>query len=215
MFRHRSIVYVFAAILAAAASPLSGQEESALNPGDVVRVDHDFVGTLMSISGSSTLTVLGEGKQRCWPGIQHGEAPRCDPAPLVRRVVDWNETTIERQLVGVSYMRRMVLGGLVGAAVMAPIGRLTGPSLGYGKIPECVDVSVTRLCTNPISFEEFETRQRAQDQKRGTFVGAFFGASVGAIVARKTADEWVQLSPPALSGTQSWDLELRVPTGQH
>ncbi len=68
--------------LLAGAGAASGQAEATLTPGDVVRVNHDFVGTLMSIDGETTLTVMGEGRPVCWPGIGHGDAPRCEiPRP--------------------------------------------------------------------------------------------------------------------------------------
>lgn len=193
------------------AAPLLGQSDDALNPGDVVRVDHEFVGTLMSIDAGRTLTLLGEGKPTCWPGIGHGEGPRCDPAPVVRRVVEWHGATIERQLVEIPYLRRTIVGGLLGAIALAPVGYLTGPTLGYGKLQGCVEVTLTQVCDNPISREDFDTRQRARDQRRGTAAFAVLGASIGAIVARKTIDEWVVIEPPGLADEGAWSLSLRVP----
>lgn len=185
-----------------------GEEE--LTPGDVVRIDGETVGTLMSID-EAQLTIFAEGKQRCWPGIGHGEGPRCDPAPTVRQVVDWRTSTVERQLEERSHTRRTILGALLGAAVGGPIGYLSGPSLGYGRIDACV-ASETAFCGDAISREEADARQRSQDQRRGTLFLGVVGATAGAILARSLADQWVQVEPPAsLVGSEAWSVLLRVP----
>lgn len=132
------VALVATAAALASAVPLLAQAGGLLTPGDVVRIDNDFVGTLMSID-ESTLTIIGEGKPTCWPGIRHGEAPRCDPAPSVRRVIDWRGATVERQLVERSYTKNVVLGFLIGAVAAGPIGYATGPSLGYGEISVCLE----------------------------------------------------------------------------
>lgn len=198
-------------VLLATSTLILAQSAEMLTPGDVVRIDYDFVGTLMSVE-QSTLTIIGEGKPICWPGLRHGEAPRCDPAPSIRRVVDWRRATVERQLVEQSYLKRTAVGFLIGAAVMAPIGFVTGPTLGYGKISACVEVSETRLCTVSIPQEEADVIQRAQDQRRGAFFFSMVGGSVGAIVARRLANEWLVVQPPTSIGADApWSLALRVP----
>ena len=206
--------YVALALSVALAGGAEGQStsESELTPGDVVRVDRDFVGTLMSIEDESTLTVLGEGERRCYPGQAHGEGPRCDPAPSIRRVVDWNGAIIERQLADVGHTRRTLLGALVGGGVLAPIGYLSGPSLGYGRVEGCTASTRGGFCANPITAEELESRQRSRDQLRGALFFGVVGATMGALVARTTADEWVEVRPPASAREGGWSLALRLPT---
>jgi hypothetical protein len=214
MNRNLGVVVVASFIALCGRTPVLAQSESALTPGDVVRVDHEFVGTLMSISPDATLTVLGEGKPICWPGIGHGDAPRCDPAPSVRRIVDWRGVTVERQLVEQSHTRRTVVGFLIGAAVAVPFGYLTGPGLGYGEIDGCYENTSANACDNPIPRTEFEARQRAQDRKRGAIFFGAVGATVGAMVARRTANEWIEVRPPVAGGGESaWSLGLRLPLG--
>ena len=119
---------------------------------------------------------------------------------------------MERQLVGQSYLKRTVVGFLIGAVAMGPIGYATGPSLGYGKIQACVEVSATQLCTVSLSQEEAEVLQRAQDQRRGAFFFSLMGGSVGAIVARRLANEWLVIQPPtSIGGDAPWSVALRVP----
>ncbi len=105
-----------------------------------------------------------------------------------------------------------MLGFLIGAVAMGPIGYATGPSLGYGKIDACYEVSDTRLCTDSLSREEFDRLQRSQDQSRGALAFALFGGTVGAIVARRTANEWLLVEPPATAGGgEAWTVGVRVP----
>jgi len=186
------------------------ESEGVLTPGDVVRLDRDFVGTLMSIEGATTLTVIGEGKQRCYPGQAHGEGPRCDPAPSIRRVIDWHGTTVERQLVEARHTKRTVVGALIGSGIMAPIGYLTGPSLGYGKVEGCTSGAVLS-CADPTPPDVLERRQRARDRLRGSLLFGVVGATMGALVARATVEEWVVVRPPSASGQGAWSLSLRFP----
>jgi len=123
---------------------------------------------------------------------------------------------LERQLVELSYTKRTLVGFLIGAVALAPVGYATGPSLGYGKVDGCIDIALTPACTDPLPPEEFERRQRAQDQKRGAFAGALLGGSVGAIVARKTANEWIEVRPPGLSANEGgWTVGVRLPVAGH
>jgi hypothetical protein len=215
MNRNLGVVVVASFIALGGRTPVLAQSGSALTPGDVVRVDHEFVGTLMSISPDATLTVLGEGKPICWPGIGHGDAPRCDPAPPVRRVVDWRGVTVERQLAEQSHIRRTAVGSLIGAAVAVPLGYLTGPGLGYGEIDGCYENASAVTCGDPIPRTEFEARQRARDQKRGAIFFGAVGATLGAIVARRTANDWIEVRPPVAGGGEpAWSLGLRLPVGQ-
>lgn len=181
-------------VLLAMSTPILAQSAEMLTPGDVVRIEYDFGGTLMSVD-QSTLTIIGEGKPICWPGLRHGEAPRCDPAPSVRRVVDWHGATVERQLVDQSYLKRTAVGFLIGAVAMGPIGYATGPSLGYGKIPACIEVSASRLCTESIRQEEADRIQKGPRPEAGgllLFDGGRLGrrdrgSKVGKRVARGSA----------------------------
>jgi hypothetical protein len=202
------------AVLVALAGSAEGQTapEDGLTPGDVVRVDGDFIGTLMSIEDESTLTVIGEGERRCYPGQAHGEGPRCDPAPSIRRVVDWHGTTVERQLVEVRHTRRTILGAFIGGAALAPIGYLTGPSLGYGKVDACTSAATGGFCPDPITDEELDARQRSRDQLRGALLFGIVGATMGALLARTTADEWIEVHPPSSAGGGGLSFSLRVPT---
>lgn len=198
------------AVLTPAATVAAQNGGDDLTPGEVVRIDRETVGTLMAIE-EARLTILTEGKQRCWPGISHGEGPRCDPAPSIRQVVDWRTSTVERQDTEQSFTLRTIVGFLAGAAAGAPIGYLTGPSLGYGGISGCADDMAVR-CDDPLPRAEYDARQRSQDQRRGALFFGVIGGTAGAIVARRLADEWVEVHPPAsLMGDGSWTVGLRVP----
>lgn len=202
-----------ATLLLIAAAPAIAQEaDQGISPGDVVRIDREVVGTLMSIE-NARLTVLTEGKPRCWPGIGHGDAPRCDPVPAIRQVFDWRSTTVERQQLQRSYAKRTIVGFILGAAAGAPFGYATGPTLGYGEVDACYVSAETpgSQCPNPLPQAEVESLQRARDQKRGAL---FFGAVVGtagAIIARRLADDWVEIRPPgSLGGEEGWTLGVRL-----
>lgn len=185
---------------------------SALTPGDVVRIDGEFVGTVMEINDGDVFAVLGEGEPRCRASEYHGERPICDPAPVVRRVIDWNESRVELELPDTPFMRRTLIGGVIGAAVMAPVGYYTGPLLGYGKIDACVEVSDSRLCSDPIPREDFDRMQKSQDQRRGMFAGILVGATVGAILAKSSVDQWIDVYPPGTSPVgEAWSVEARLP----
>lgn len=195
---------------AAPVAAQNGGDAGELAPGEVVRIDGDVVGTLMAID-DARLTILTEGKPRCWPGISHGEAPRCDPAPSVRQVVDWRTSTVERHDGERSYARRTIVGFLVGVAVGAPAGWLTGPALGYGGIDACVQ-ETTNFCADPIPRAEADAQQRSQDQRRGALFFGVIGGTAGAIIARRLADEWVEVRPPAsLRSDDPWSVAVRLP----
>jgi hypothetical protein len=201
--------------LCTAGAPLSAQSGPSLVPGEVVRVDRDFVGTLMSID-EATLVIIGEGEPTCWPGIGHGEGPRCDPAPSVRRVVDWRGTTVERQLSGQGHTLRTLAGFAIGAVAFAPVGYLTGPSLGYGKVDGCARGATGPVgyCGNPIDADVLARTQRTRDQRRGALFLGVLGGTMGAFVARRLANDWLEVRPPAtLASDEPWTVGLRVPAG--
>ena len=191
--------------LLASGAPTLAQSADELTPGDVVRIDRDFVGTLMAIQ-EGTLIVIGEGEPTCVAGMTPGEAPRCNPAPSVRRVVDWPGSTLERQLVGQSHSKRMALGALIGAAVLGSVGYATGPSLGYGKLDACFE------CRRRTSREDFDKAQEASDQKRGAMFFSVVGATAGAIIAKQSVNDWIEVQPPAsIGGDGPWSVGLRIP----
>ena len=105
-------------------------------------------------------------------------------------------------------MKRMTVGFLIGAAIGGPIGWATGPSLGYGKVGQCTEPSGGIYCKGPITWDEFHRLQKLQDQQRGAvFMGVVTG-TVGAILARRMADEWIEVYPPGMTPSGGWDLNF-------
>lgn len=213
VYKGPACALLVAGALGAGAGHALAQDAGALTLGEVVRIDHDFVGTLMSIEDGGHLRVMGAGKPTCRASLRHAEAPICDPAPTVWREVEWSDATVERQLVEIAYTRRMIVGFILGAAVAGPIGYATGPSLGYGEVSACV-TDPNEPCNDPVSREELDQLQRSQDQKRGAGFFGVVGGTIGAIIARRTANEWVEVQPPRPGvPSDGWTVGVRVPTG--
>jgi hypothetical protein len=122
---------------------------------------------------------------------------------------------VERQQLQQSYTKRTIVGFLLGAAAGAPFGYATGPTLGYGQVDACYlsdDTTSTSQCPSPSPREEVESLQRSRDQKRGAlFFSAVFGTA-GAIIARRLADDWVEIRPPGSVGSEDgWTVGVRLP----
>ncbi|NIQ59491.1 MAG: hypothetical protein GWN71_40955, partial [Gammaproteobacteria bacterium] len=79
-----------AILVAAPAIGVSAQEPVRLSAGDSIRVDGEIVGTILNINGPM-MTVLSREAPRCRAGEMHGDAPICDPAPLIRHTVSLEE----------------------------------------------------------------------------------------------------------------------------
>lgn len=182
--------------------------------GDSVRINGDFVGRVLSIQGPS-MTVVSRGTQRCRAGEMHGDAPICDPAPMIRREMDLSAVAIERRMKKGNMALRTIAGGILGFGAFGAAGYFIGPEFGFGKVDGCVEVSETALCTNPVSREEVERRQKSTDQKKGVMFFGLIGGTATAIVARKLSVGWVRIQPaiPVLP-EEPWGLSLAIPTGR-
>ena len=187
---------------------------SALFAGDSVRIDHDLVGRVLSIDGPN-LVVVSRGVPRCRAGEMHGDAPICDPAPLIRREMDVSSVLIERRSQKSHINLRTIGGGLLGAAAFGTVGYFLGPEFGFGKIEGCVDTSDTSVQCSPatrIPRDEYEARQLRSDQRKGVLFFGAIGGSLTAILARRMSVGWVEVQP-AIPATpeESWGVSISVP----
>lgn len=182
--------------------------------GDSVRIDGSLVGRVLSIEGPR-MTVVSRGVPRCRAGEMHGDAPLCDPAPLIRREMDLSAVNVERRMQKDHLTTRTMVGGLIGAAAFGVAGYYIGPAFGFGKVDGCVEVSETALCSNPVEREELARRQKIADQRKGVFFFGVIGGSFAAIMARKLSVGWVQIQPsiPA-AATEPWGLSFEIPTAR-
>ena len=100
-----------------AMAPLAfAQEASAkieLFAGDSVRINREMVGRILRIDGPN-MVVVSRGIPRCRAGQMHGDAPICDPAPLIRDEMQLNEVIVEKRTQKSHINMRTVLGGVVG-----------------------------------------------------------------------------------------------------
>lgn len=204
-------------LMLAAASAVAAQQvspPSSLFAGDSIRVDGNLVGRVLSIDGPD-LVLVSRGVPRCRAGEMHGDAPICDPAPLIRREMDVNAVRIERRSQKSHLNIRTIVGGLLGAAAFGTAGYFIGPEFGFGKIDGCVDSSESSVqCSDAsrIPRDEFERLQLRSDQRRGVLFFGAIGGSLTAILTRKLSVGWVEISPgmPA-TPDEAWGVSVTVP----
>lgn len=185
-----------------------------LSAGDSIRVDGDIVGRVLFIEGP-TLVVVSREAPRCRAGEMHGDAPICDPAPLVRHTMALDEVRIERRAEKSHLMLRTVLGGVVGAAAFGVAGYFIGPQVGFGKLDGClVDASRVECSTGEVRYtqEELDARQKSSDQKWGAFFFGVIGGTATAILVNKLSVGWVRIEPMVAVGREGlWGLNASVP----
>ena len=110
----------------------------------------------------------------------------------------------------------MLYGGaaVLGGVGMAVTGRILGPKIGLGRIEGCENVHGDLLCSNPIT--DFDAKQRASDQKRGTIFGGIFGATIAPLLIKALQNPWVGLTAGSDGGPGfDWSFEFSVPMGGH
>lgn len=217
LFRRAFPAPALAVVFGIAASAVSAQDvaiPSALLAGDSVRIDGDLVGRVLSIEGPN-LVVVSRGEPRCRAGEMHGDAPICDPAPLIRREMDVNDVQIERRSQKSHLNLRTIGGGILGAAAFGAAGYFIGPEIGFGKIDGCVDSSESSVQCSPanrIPRDEFERRQLEADQRRGALFFGAIGGSLTAILARKLSVGWVEVQPAVpMTPDEAWGVSVSVP----
>jgi len=203
--------------LIVSASTVFGQDEdvpSELFAGDSVRIDGTLVGRVLSIDGPN-LVVVSRGVPTCRAGAMHGDAPICDPAPLIRREMMIQSVGIERRTQKSHINMRTIIGGLIGAAAFGVAGYYIGPTIGFGKVPGCVQVPDSALVCDPgseIPADEFTQLQLEADQRRGAMFFGAIGGSLTAILARKLSVGWVHVEPRvSLSPTDPWGVSITIP----
>jgi hypothetical protein len=197
-----------------AGGPLGAQEEVRLHAGDSIRVDGDIVGRILSIDGP-TMVLISREAPRCRAGQGHGEAPICDPAPLVRHTLAVDEVVIERRMEKPNLMLRTVGGGVLGAAAFGTVGYFLGPSVGFGTVEGCLENSSTISCGTGeprYSAEELESLQLASDRKWGTIFFGLIGGTATAVLVNKLSVGWVRIQPVmAVDPENPWGLGVSVP----
>jgi hypothetical protein len=186
--------------------------------GDSIRVSfpggrQNFEGRVLSNVGG-VLEVVGKGPQNCTTGQGFGVRPVCDPAPTERLIIDPNIAFVEQYTPpGGNFL---LYGGaaVLGGVGMAVAGRILGPKIGLGRIEGCENVHGDLLCSNPIT--DFDTKQRASDQKRGTIFGGIFGATIAPLLIKALQNPWVGLTAGSDGGPGfDWSFEFSVPMGGH
>ena len=153
-------------VLGSSAAGISGQTSSAagaLLAGDSVRVNGAIVGRVLSVEGN-TFTLLSRGKPICRAGEMHGEAPICDPAPIQRRTLLFEEVSLERRMEKGNPAIWTLGGGVIGGGVFAALGYFIGPVVGFGKVPGCTAQESNTYCVNPVSKSELDAQQKERDQ---------------------------------------------------
>ncbi|MEM7415071.1 MAG: hypothetical protein AAF389_06215 [Gemmatimonadota bacterium] len=190
-----------------------GRQPTNLFAGDSVRVDGE-VGRILSLDGSR-MTVVSRAEPVCRAGQMHGDAPICDPAPLIRNSYEVDQVFIERRSHKSHLTARTIVGGLLGAAAFGTVGYFVGPEIGFGKIDGCVDSSDSSVQCSPVNRiprDVFEARQLEADQRRGVIFFGAIGGSLTAILVRKLSVGWVHVQPTYGSvPSSSWDLSVSLP----
>lgn len=182
--------------------------------GDSIRVDGDVVGRILSIEGP-TMVVISREAPRCRAGERHGEAPICDPAPLVRHTMNVREVTVEQRIEKPHLMTRTVIGGLVGAGAFGLAGYFIGPELGFGRVDGCLIGATETECAARQGYytqEQLDARQLASDQQKGAFFFGVIGGTATAVLVNKLSKGWVIIEPVvAVGNEESWGLSVTVP----
>ena len=201
-------------VLGSSAAGISGQPSSAtgaLLAGDSVRVNGAIVGRVLSVEGN-TFTLLSRGKPICRAGEMHGEAPICDPAPIQRRTLLFEEVSLERRMEKGNPAIWTLGGGVIGGGVFAALGYFIGPVVGFGKVPGCTAQESNTYCVNPVSKSELDAQQKERDQSRGAFFFGVVGGTFAAVMARKLSVGWVEFTPTApLRSNEGWGMYVTVP----
>ena len=212
--RSAARIFLLAALLLFGMREASAQSESVqLFAGDSIRIDGSTIASVVTVEGSRLITVR-RAKPRCRAGERHGEAPICDPAPLIREEVDLERAIIEKRAAKGNVDVRTLVGGVVGGAAFAAAGYLLGPAVGFGKVPqwECLEIENPIACpAGPVARDEYESIQRARDQKRGALFFGVIGGSAVAIVTRKLSVGWIRVDPliPA-APAEAWGVNVSV-----
>ena len=200
--------------LTSTAAPLRAQSTTSdLFAGDSVRVDGVLIGRVLRVDGH-TATVTSREKPKCRAGERHGEAPVCDPAPVIRREIDLRYSTVDRRLQKRNPNTWSAIGAVVGGAAFAGLGYVIGPQVGFGKVDGCPEISVTKGCSEEdyVPPDELEQLQRQSDQRRGAFFFGVIGGTASAIFARKLSTGWVRFEPTfPTSGDEGWGLNVAIP----
>ena len=209
-----------ACLVLLAMAPLVFAQEAAvpieLFAGDSVRINREMVGRILRIDGPN-MVVVSRGIPRCRAGRMHGDAPICDPAPLIRDEMLLNEVTVEKRTQKSHINMRTVLGGVVGVVAFGAAGYYIGPEFGFGKVEGCVvngDSSLVQCSLeDTVSVDEYRARQLKADQRKGVLFFGAIGGSAVAILARKLSVGWVEVVPQIpLSSMDSWGVSITIPS---
>jgi hypothetical protein len=200
------------AVLPFAGGGAGAQEAVRLFAGDSVRVDGDIVGRILNIEGP-TIVVISREKPRCRAGERHGEAPICDPAPLVRHTMDVGEVSIERRMEKPHLMLRTMVGGILGAGAFGTAGYFIGPEIGFGRVEGCVMGGSDCSTGEPrYTQEKIDALQKASDHKKGAFFFGVIGGTATAILVNRLSKGWVHIQPVvAVGNSEPWGLSFSMP----
>ena len=181
--------------------------------GDSVRIDGVLIGRVLGVDGT-TASVMSRGKPSCRAGEGYGDAPICDPAPVIRREVDLRVSTVERRMQKGNPNKRTAIGGLLGAAAFGAAGYAIGPSIGFGKVEGCLEASITTGCEQEdvLPADILEANQRKSDQQKGAIFFGILGGTASAIFARKLSSGWVRFEPTfPTQSDEPWGLTVVMP----
>lgn len=161
------------------------------------------------------MVVISREAPRCRAGQAHGEAPICDPAPLVRHTLAVEEVVIERRMEKPNLMLRTLGGGVLGAAAFGAAGYFLGPSVGFGRVAGCVENSSAAQCATGeprYTAEKLESLQRSSDQKWGAVFFGLIGGTATAVLVNKLSVGWVRIQPVmSVDPADPWGLSVALP----
>ena len=196
------------------------QEELGMNEAGI-SARQEFVGRIISVEGQMA-TLMARGQPRCRAGEMIGDAPICDPAPIIRRTIDLSQVSVERRQVKSNQTLRLIGGSLLGGAAFGTLGYAIGPRLGFGKVGGCREITGTSFCTEfqGLTAEEIAERtaqqdvdQKVSDQRRGAFFFGLVGATAAGILTKKLSAGWVAVDPIVpVRQSDAWGLEITVPS---
>ena len=195
------------------------QEELGMNEAGI-SARQEFVGRIISVEGQMA-TLMARGQPRCRAGEMIGDAPICDPAPIIRRTIDLSQVSVERRQVKSNQTLRLIGGSLLGGAAFGTLGYAIGPRLGFGKVGGR-EITGTSFCTEfqGLTAEEIAERtaqqdvdQKVSDQRRGAFFFGLVGATAAGILTKKLSAGWVAVDPIVpVRQSDAWGLEITVPS---
>jgi hypothetical protein len=173
-------------ILGGSAAAVAAQAPDRLARGDLIRIDAEVVGRVLSVS---------DGQIEVLPGTAELSEPRPDTARISR-----DGTVIERAAGGGP---QTGLGAAIGALAFGAVGAALGPKMGWGSERTCSGINIFG-CTSYTAEEDA--------RQTGMLVFGLVGAGLGALIGASLPYRWAEVAPVARSnGGMGWSFALAIP----